>query len=178
MVLTIDTVDFPIEEKKTRTDRKFWKGWFSKKLAGPGLKYEIGTNREGYLVWLNGPFEPSKHDVSIFDEDLAALLNDSEYSMTDGGYKGREAFVREGMLTSELKKWYHRRSRARHEAMNERFKIFKILSSAYRGRSEQAIIDHGDIFNAIAVIIDTTCKLKLAHIWPVHVADDPDYQIH
>jgi len=27
-------------------------------------------------------------------------------------------------------------------------------------------------------IIDTTCKLELAHILPVHVADDPDYQIH
>ena len=30
----------------------------------------------------------------------------------------------------------------------------------------------------LQIIIDTTCKLELAHILPVLVADDPDYQIH
>jgi hypothetical protein len=50
-VLSFDGTDCPILEPWP-----FNKKWFSHKLNGPGLKYEVGVcNPTGEIVWVKGP---------------------------------------------------------------------------------------------------------------------------
>jgi hypothetical protein len=59
-VISVDGTDCAIQEPYPYST-----GIFSEKLNGPGLKYEIG-----HIVWVDGPFDASRHDVTIFKEDI------------------------------------------------------------------------------------------------------------
>ena len=67
---------------------------FSKKLNGPGLKYEVGVCiATGQIVWINGPFDAGRHDITIFKKDsLKDMLALEECVEVDNGYNGDEKF--------------------------------------------------------------------------------------
>jgi hypothetical protein len=57
----------------------FNKKWYSEKMNGPGVKYEVGVCvQTGMIVWFNGPFVASTNDDTIFMNELAHLLCENE----------------------------------------------------------------------------------------------------
>jgi len=83
----VDGTDFRIQQQVP-----FWKGWFSHKFKGPGLRYEVGLSiQTGYICWINGPFAPGAwNDLQIFRLKLKTLLPPGEKVETDDGYCGDE----------------------------------------------------------------------------------------
>jgi hypothetical protein len=61
--VTVDCTDMPEWETYP-----FDPDWWSYKLNGPGMHYEIGVCiATGHIVWLNGPYKPQPWvDISIF----------------------------------------------------------------------------------------------------------------
>ena len=61
--ISVDGTDY-----KIRNPTKFWKGWYSHKFNGPGLRYEVGIAiQSGDIVWVHGPFPPGRFpDLTIF----------------------------------------------------------------------------------------------------------------
>ena len=146
--VSIDGTDFRIQEPKP-----FWKGWFSEKFHGPGIRYEIAICiRTGSIVWINGPF-PAGHytDLVIFRLKLLSWLEAGEKVEADHGYDGEECFIQTPKCFNDnrpIAAQQHKRARARHEVVNRHFKHFKILQECYR----HCLDDHRHVFRAVAVI--------------------------
>ncbi|KAG7365076.1 DDE superfamily endonuclease [Nitzschia inconspicua] len=114
---------------------------YSHKSHGPGLAYELGIAvYESRLVWINGPFDASVHDIMMFrnpddpDSSLKETIPDGKRAIADNGYRGerQSKTAPPNRLDSQLKDLKNR-ARARHEAFNGRIKSFFILSSTFRG---------------------------------------------
>ena len=139
----------PIEEPTT-----FWKGWYSHKLNGPGIRYEIGISlKKGHLVWVHGPFPCGEWpDVMIFRHCLKDFLDENERVEADDEYMGEEPVsckMPGGFYSrSEDVGLWRQRLRSRHETANSRLKNFDILCQRYRHGLE----DHAFIFRAVAVL--------------------------
>lgn len=152
---SVDCTDFPIEEPSP-----FWKGWFSHKLNGSGLRYEIAVSlKKGDLVWINGPFPCGENsDVSIFRQSLKYELGENERIEADDGYIGEEPdFCKTpgGFYSrSEGVDKIRRRLRARHETINMRLKVFGALSQTYR----HGLKDHAFVVRAVAVLVQLAIK--------------------
>ena len=65
---------------------------FSHKFNQAGVGYELAVSlRENALVWMNGPFVASKHDVTIFRENgLKAKTPISKKGIAVRGYQGEK----------------------------------------------------------------------------------------
>lgn len=136
----------------------FWKGWFSHKHNGPGVRYEVGLCiQTGWIVWINGPFPCGEWpDLRIARESLIYMLDEDEYYVADGGYydggnfsvtpTGHHAFLDRQRATV----------RARHETVNSRFKVFGCLRHLFR----HSLMKHSEFFRAVAVIVQTEIELE------------------
>jgi hypothetical protein len=72
--MSVDCFDCPINEPWP-----FRKLWYSQKLNGPGVKYEVGVCiATGHIVWFNGPFPAGENDGTIFSETLGPMLCEDE----------------------------------------------------------------------------------------------------
>ena len=119
--------------------------WYSHKSHGAGLAYELGIAiRSNRLVWINGPFPASRHDVTIFrygdgDENnpgsnLRAMIPRGKRAITDSGYKGEDGktvSVTHQDDSDEVKE-FKARAKSRHETFNGRIKAFAILATEFR----------------------------------------------
>jgi hypothetical protein len=114
-IISVDGVHCRIQEVRRDPGAK----WFDHKSNGPGLAYEIGIGiRSGNLVWINGPFPASRHDITIFrsSNGLMAQIPDGKRAIGDSGYKGeptKVSITRDGD-SAEVKK-FKGRVKARHE---------------------------------------------------------------
>lgn len=83
MYVSIDSTDCSIEEP-----RPFSSSWYSLKLHGSGLSYEIGICIEsGEMVWDNSPFQcGQQNDLQIFHHFLNEKLS-NERVMADRIYR-------------------------------------------------------------------------------------------
>ena len=143
--VTIDGTDFRIGEPVP-----FNKKWKSPKAKGASVKYEVAVSiYSGDIVWIYGPHVGSKHDLTIFREELLKLLDKDEMVETDAGYRGEAEFIRnkhdfendqEDKEKSEL--------RARQETVNRRFKQWGILQERFRNDKQK----HQMAFYAIATL--------------------------
>jgi hypothetical protein len=115
----------------------FDEGIFSKKLNGPGYKYEIGICiRTGAIVWVNGPFKAGRHDVTIFVEDgLKDALADDEAVEVDAGYQGDDQLKNPNISQSRKDRIQKSKVRARHEIVNSWLKKFAVLNDVFRHKS-------------------------------------------
>ena len=118
----------------------------TKKTHPCGLKYEIATAiHESRIIWINGPFPESVHDINIFrggnsgDEqnwDKSALrfqLRDGEKYIADSGYSGEPdkcVAVKDDQL-SEFKE-FAARAKNRQEVVSWRLKTWNILRNHFR----------------------------------------------
>ena len=82
--ISVDGTDF-----KTQEPYPFNRKWMSHKNKGAGLKYEVAISiYSGDIVWIYGPHRGSKHDLSIFRENLMNRLEEGEMVEADKGYEG------------------------------------------------------------------------------------------
>ena len=140
----MDGTDFRIQEPKP-----FWKGWYSFKFNGPGLRYEVGVCiLTGDIVWTNGPFPCGKYsDITIFRLGMLKALDDDrrEKVEADKGYRGEEHYVNTPpVVDGEMAQ----RVRSRHETVNKRFKQWKCLKDVF----QHNLAKHHDMFTAVAVV--------------------------
>jgi hypothetical protein len=96
--------------------------WFSHKLKGPGLRYEIGLCiQTGWIVWAAGPYPCGLWpDLRIARNQLVHELDYGEMYLADGGYSDGHIFAD---TPNGLNDWDQRMKsvcRARHETVNSR----------------------------------------------------------
>ena len=140
----MDGTDCPIQEPQS-----FNKKWWSHKLNGAGLRYEIGVSLDtGDIVWVHGPYPCGRYaDVSIFRRGMKTVLDDCERVIADMGYSD-DMCITPDTLLSPVSPKLHRLLRARHETVNKRLKQFAVLRSSFR----HDLSFHGVCFHAIANI--------------------------
>jgi hypothetical protein len=150
---TVDGTDFRIYEPSP-----FDPKWYSHKLKGPGIRYEVGVCiQTGSIVWVNGPYPCGAWpDLRIARDWLIYELDHDEKYLADGGYQdGRQYSETPNGLNNADQKM-KADARARHETVNSRFKNFGILERKFRHRP----FLHGRIFLAIANITQLALEIE------------------
>jgi hypothetical protein len=143
--VTVDGTDCPIYEPTP-----FSRAWFSHKLNGPGLRYEVAVCiQTGDIVWINGGFPCGRWpDIKIFRLSLKHRLVPGEMVETDKGYKGEPTCARTPEdYVSYIDKKAKSRARSRHETVNKRLKQWGCLNQTFRHDRR----DHKLCFAAVAV---------------------------
>lgn len=147
--MSVDGTDCIIQEP-----HPFSSSWYSHKFHGPGLRYEIGLSiSTGRIVWVNGPYKCGNFpDNKIFIDNMKNNLLPNEYVVADRGYTDNKCI---GPDVSPCHFDVHRRTRARHETVNERLKNFNVVHHVFR----HDLSKHADCFHAVAqitaIMIDT-----------------------
>jgi DDE superfamily endonuclease len=152
-IVSVDGIHCRIQEVRKEPGAK----GYSHKSNGPGLSYELGIAiRSNRLVWISGPFEASKHDISIFrrddapNEGLKAHIPDGKRAIGDSGYRGeptKVSITREDD-SGEVKK-FKARAKSRHETFNGRLKSFNVLATAFRHGYDE----HQTVFEAACICV-------------------------
>ena len=170
--ISVNGTDCPVFEPYP-----FSKSMYSHKLNGPGVKYEVAVClKTAKIVWINGPFEGSKHDGTIFRQGLSTHLYPEEGVEVDRGYGGDAKMKTPSMGWNSRKRKMKSNARAQHETVNGRLKNFNILTTHFRHMkpNKQSMLKrHGMCFHAVAVIT----QLKFMNgekIWN----DGLDYDVH
>jgi hypothetical protein len=134
--------------------------YYSHKFKQAALTYELGISlSENKLVWMKGPFEAGKHDVTVFrDEGLWDKIPDGKFAIGDRGYLPKKEEIEKGETKKtstpnthdprELRK-FKSRARARQESFNAKIKNFVVLDVRFR----HGIKKHQTVFEAICVIV-------------------------
>ena len=167
-LMSVDGADFMIEEpwpyKKGASSK-----WYTSKYDGAGLRYEVGVSiLGGKIVWINGPLLPGKYnDHTIFkNKGLLSHLEDGERVETDDGYIFLDpefTKARSSIFHPEDMKDLRNTVRARHETINRRMKVFKILANKFH---HSDLGKHQDCFNAVAVLVQFALERK-EQIWDI-----------
>jgi hypothetical protein len=142
-LVSVDGTDFQIYQWKP-----FWKGWFSHKFKGPGVRYEVGLCiMTGHIVWIHGPFPCGKWpDLKIFRNAMKQQLSPGEKVQADLGYRGEPDYIVLPTGVNDI----GQRVRARHETVNKRFKQWGILHRVFR----HEVSKHQPAFGSVAVITE------------------------
>ena len=142
--VTVDGTEFRIMEPIP-----FNKDCFSHKLKGRGLRYEIVVSiRKRHIVSINGPFPTGAYpDRRIFNEGIKLQLEEYEMIIGDGGYKGDKVKTLTGNHNSF--DCMCSVARARHKAINHRFKEFHCLKNIYRHSTQE----HYKFFAPCALLV-------------------------
>ena len=131
-LMTVDGTDFRIKEPHPYS-KEANKVWYSFKFKGPGLRYEVGICiRTGDIVWFNGPFPASFHDLTIFRLNLKALIPPHEKVLGDSGYEGDNRVFTAKDRVSKANGRVMGIARARHETVNGLFKDWQCLKQVWR----------------------------------------------
>ena len=106
--------------------------YFSKKMNGPGLSYEVGICiKTCHIVWVNRPFVASTNDSVMFRSLLTHLLCKDKGVEVDAGYKGDTKMKTPNMgITRQIRK-EKRKVRGRHKNVNRRLKQFNVLKTHF-----------------------------------------------
>jgi hypothetical protein len=152
-IISVDGVHCRIQEVRKDPGAK----WFSHKFNGPGLTYELGIAiRSNQLVWINGPFPASQHDITTFRNEndpgngLKSKIPDRQRAVGDSGYKGEPgkiAITRPGDPANVKK--FKARVKSRHETFNARLKSFNVLAVTFR----HDFADHKRAFESVCICV-------------------------
>ena len=106
---------------------------------------------ENRLVWLNGPFPASRHDITIFREDgLLDQMPAGHLAIADKGYRGEPNVVATAnSRDQEPVRALKGAARARQESFNARIKVFKCLDERFRHQLKK----HKVAVEAVCVIV-------------------------
>jgi len=140
-IMTVDGVHCSVQEVRKDPGSK----WYSHKSHGAGLSYELGVAiRSNRLVWINGPFPASRHDLTIFrfgdgdknnpGRNLKSKIPFGKRVVADSAYSGEDnctISVTRNDDSAEVKE-FKARAKSRHETFNSRIKAFSILETAFR----------------------------------------------
>jgi hypothetical protein len=146
-IITVDGTHCRIQEVRTDPGAK----WYSHKFNAAGVTYELGIAiRSNQLVWINGPFPASQHDITTFRLGLKAMIPNGKRAIGDSGYKGEPtkiAISRDG--DSDLVKKFKARAKSRHETFNRRLKSFMILDRQFR----HGFDNHKAVFESVCICL-------------------------
>ena len=146
---SVDGTDCAIQEP-----HPFDSKWYSHKLNGPGVRYEIGLSGAGQIIWVNGPFKCGQmNDLSIFKSRIQHVLGE-ERVIADSIYRSEKCVIPSDVYMHEHD--LHSRIRARHETVNSRLKNFEILRCAFR----HDVNKHSICFHAAAQLVATMTKIS------------------
>ena len=96
-IITVDGVHCRVQEVRKDPGTK----WYSHKSHGAALGYELGIAiRSDRLVWINGPFPASRHDITIYkygsgtedspQRNLKSMIPKGKRAIADSGYAGED----------------------------------------------------------------------------------------
>ena len=164
-------MDFPINEPLYSRNTVEFVIWFSHKINGPALRYELGVCiQTGDIVWIAGPFPPGQWpDSVIFDFAMKKELAEGERVEADAGYMGPDLPVRHPNDFGGNEQWKRMkgRARARHEQVNAILKQFNILGQTFRHSKHK----HYRVVLAVAAIVQS-------EIEEGNMVHQVDYHIH
>ena len=141
---SVDCTDCPILEPYP-----FDSTWWSHKINGPALKYEVCTAiANGFIVHISGPHKASKHDVTVFNENLVNKLLPGECTEADGGYGATDAVKTPLVAKSCQARVQKAKVCARGEVSNSRFKQWGALTRPFRQSHQK----HKLVFYTIVVV--------------------------
>lgn len=145
-LVSVDGTDFQIREPSP-----FNRKWFSHKMNGPGLRYEVAVCiQTGIPVWTNGPYPCGTWpDLKIARHALVDALDPGERYIADGGYRDGN---KHSVTPTGRNNFSDRQKavvRARHETYNKRLKDWGALKQQYRHKLEL----HTIVFRSIANIL-------------------------
>jgi hypothetical protein len=157
-IATVDGVHCRINEPRTDASSK----WYSHKLNGPGVSYEIAISvRRNNVLWISGPHHASKHDITIFrggkkddkNKDRTALyfkIPEGKRVIGDSGYQGEpmKISVSKDEDSKDVKKFFAR-AKSRQETFNSRVKSFLITDLPFRHGFER----HGSAFESVCIAV-------------------------
>jgi hypothetical protein len=158
---SVDGVNCRIQEVRKDPGSK----WFDYKSNGAGVGYELGIAiRSGNLIWIQGPFTASTHDVTKLrggEKDEPLLANPSPTALTDK-VEGGQRFVGDSGHRGEPKKVsitrpgdsvemkrFKARVKSRHETFNGRIKSFLVLAMPFR----HDISQHQQCFESVCIAV-------------------------
>jgi hypothetical protein len=108
--------------------------------------------RQNQLVWINGPFLASKHDITIFWKPggLKTKIPPGKRTIGNSGYQGKpdHVAVRNSLDTEAVNK-FKNRVRACHKTLNGRINFFNLLDTKNCHGHEK----HKIAFKATSVIM-------------------------
>ena len=74
VVATVECTDLP-----TRKPKPFDAGWYSRKLTGATVRYELAVSLYGNIAWVHGPFRAAANsDLNIFLSLFMEALDQNE----------------------------------------------------------------------------------------------------
>ncbi len=149
--VTVDGTDFRMGEPTPFSSK-----WKSHKAKGASIKYEVAVSiYSGDIVWIYGPHEGSKNDLTVFREQLQHMLEHEEMIEADAGYGavgravGTDGIIRSKNDYLSIAEMMEKAEiRARHETVNRRFKVWQILKQEFRNNKKL----HQYVFYAAAVM--------------------------
>lgn len=144
---SLKSLDFKIAERQ-QSSRK----WYSKKLHGPGLRYEIGLNiRAGCIVWANGGYPCGEYtDMKLALESFVPSLKNGERAMADKEYRNEKYFI----LPNDGNRTEHKLIMSRHDKINQRLRHFQILKKTFRHDREKHPMVFQSVVNLIELLIE------------------------
>jgi hypothetical protein len=163
-LLTVDGVHCRIHEPKHATKSKD-RSYYSHKFKQAGLNYELGISvYDNALVWLNGPFKASQHDLTIFRtaNGLKEMIPEGRRVIADNGYASsqeRNTISTPNSHDPRDVRKFKSRARARHESFNAKIKNFRSLAEQFR----HGVTNHKIVFEAVCVI----CQYQLENGSPL-----------
>jgi DDE superfamily endonuclease len=148
-LVSVDGTHFHVKQPTLfKTAKKF----FSYKFKKPALAYEVALCiHTGSIVWINGPFPGTYHDITIFRTSLQSHLDRGERVEADDGYIGEAPeYVKCPMSFSnpiETRKM-QQQVRSRQETVNARFKDWGCLGQRFR----HDLVKHSNCFRSVAIL--------------------------
>jgi DDE superfamily endonuclease len=148
-LVSVDGTHFHVKQP---TDFSVAKRFFSYKFKKPALSYEVALCiQTGSIVWINGPFPGTYHDITIFRTSLLSHLDRGERVEADDGYIGEApehvkcpmSFANP-LETTKMQQ----QVRSRQETVNARFKDWGCLQQKFR----HDLLKHSNCFRSVAVI--------------------------
>ena len=147
--------------------------WYDFKSHSSGLKYEYAMSiRKPKIIWRNGPFPASFHDITIFrggksDEPKESWKRDSLYfkmeefvpgkkAIGDSAYEGEpeKVFVAKEGQSKDLRE-FMARVKQREETLHSRLQSFNVLMNHFRhGKSpEERMKLHDECTGAVTLTV-------------------------
>lgn len=150
--MSLDGTDCPILEPTP-----FSKKWYSHKLNGAGIRYEIGLNiSTGDIVWAFGGVPCGQYpDLSLARLAYTSSVDDGELTIADDGYQDPEYFIYPKRYPETADQ--QDRIRARQETVNSRIKSFSVLSVPFRGKGIHRQF-HPKCFYAVVNIVQLSIE--------------------
>jgi len=161
-IMTVDGVHCPTEEPT----HKFFsenKKYFSHKIHGAGLDYEIGMSIfQQKCVWVAGPYPAGTNDITVFRDKLKQEIQDARDRsqvnhrlLADRGYRGERDYISTpSSHDNEPLRDFKGRALSRHETFNGRLKNFDCLQERFR----HSFVKHQMCFHAGAVIVQISLE--------------------